>query len=170
MAGRTWCCALPTRFSTQDDVAASLVKDYRHSHLRHQGRRQGNLLFPHCFAALDHKPQITMDDGADLVTMILTERQDLVPGSSGRDGGNHDRRHSSAQHGERRRVEVSHRRRERRGYQAFLRQPLRHGPIHPGRNSSRHQRALCRPPRGHLSDTAGAGAAWRCAPKGWART
>src|SRR5579862_3865340 len=29
-------------------------------------------------AALEHKPQFTMDDGCDLVTMLLTKRQDLV--------------------------------------------------------------------------------------------
>ena len=36
-------------------------------------------IIPIIVSALDHKPQITMDDGADLVTMILTKRQELVP-------------------------------------------------------------------------------------------
>ena len=35
--------------------------------------------YSHLDAALDHKPQITMDDGADLVTTLLTKRLDLVP-------------------------------------------------------------------------------------------
>ena len=34
--------------------------------------------YQHMNAALDHKPQFTMDDGCDLVTMLLTKRQDLV--------------------------------------------------------------------------------------------
>ena len=39
--------------------------------------------YAHLNAALDHKPQITMDDGADLVTTLLTKRTDLVPGVIG---------------------------------------------------------------------------------------
>src|SRR5260370_3806340 len=35
--------------------------------------------YSHLRAALEHKPQFTMDDGADLVTMLLTKRTDLVP-------------------------------------------------------------------------------------------
>src|SRR5579883_3011651 len=35
--------------------------------------------YSHILAALAHKPQVTMDDGADLVTTVLTKRQDLVP-------------------------------------------------------------------------------------------
>jgi adenosylhomocysteinase len=34
-------------------------------------------------AAVDHAPHITMDDGADLVTTLLTKRTDLVPGVIG---------------------------------------------------------------------------------------
>src|SRR5262249_24354986 len=39
--------------------------------------------YSHISAALDHKPQITMDDGADLVTQLLTKRKDLLPGVIG---------------------------------------------------------------------------------------
>src|SRR5207248_6949610 len=35
--------------------------------------------YSHLSAALEHKPQCTMDDGADLVTVLLTKRTDLVP-------------------------------------------------------------------------------------------
>ncbi len=35
--------------------------------------------YSHLSSALEHKPQFTMDDGADLVTMLLTKRTDLVP-------------------------------------------------------------------------------------------
>jgi adenosylhomocysteinase len=46
----------------------------QHSRLRHQGRGQRHLL-QHIMAALDHKPHITMDDGADLVTVLHTKRK-----------------------------------------------------------------------------------------------
>ena len=67
------CASNP--LSTQDDVAASLVARLRHSGLRHQGREQRRLTTRHLQAALDHKPQITMDDGADLVTIAAHQAQ-----------------------------------------------------------------------------------------------
>src|ERR1700676_3259454 len=42
-------------------------------------QRNHDPYYSHLRAALDHKPQFTMDDGADLVTMLLTKRTDLVP-------------------------------------------------------------------------------------------
>src|SRR4029079_9630682 len=39
--------------------------------------------YSHLTAALAHKPSMTMDDGADLVTMVLKERRDLLPGVTG---------------------------------------------------------------------------------------
>jgi adenosylhomocysteinase len=74
------CASNP--LSTQDDVAASLVKDYGIPTYAIKGEDK-QTYYSHIVSALDHKPQITMDDGADLVTMILTERQDLVPGVLG---------------------------------------------------------------------------------------
>jgi adenosylhomocysteinase len=68
--------------STQDDVAASLVKDYKIPTFAIKGEDKATY-YSHIVSALDHKPQITMDDGADLVTMILTKRQELVPGVIG---------------------------------------------------------------------------------------
>jgi adenosylhomocysteinase len=68
--------------STQDDVASSLVKDYNIPTYAIKGEDK-KTYYSHIVAALDHKPQITMDDGADLVTMILTKRQDLIPGIMG---------------------------------------------------------------------------------------
>jgi adenosylhomocysteinase len=68
--------------STQDDVAASLVKDYKIPTYAIKGEDK-DTYYSHIVSALDHKPQITMDDGADLVTMILTKRQELVPGVVG---------------------------------------------------------------------------------------
>jgi adenosylhomocysteinase len=74
------CASNP--LSTQDDVAASLVKDYKIPTFAIKGEDKATY-YSHIVAALDHKPQITMDDGADLVTMILTQRQELVPGVMG---------------------------------------------------------------------------------------
>jgi adenosylhomocysteinase len=63
--------------STQDDVAASLVKDYGIPTYAIKGEDNATY-YAHISAALDHKPQITMDDGADLVTQLLTKRTDLI--------------------------------------------------------------------------------------------
>jgi len=70
------CASNP--LSTQDDVAASLVKDYKIPTFAIKGEDK-TTYYSHIVAALDHKPHITMDDGADLVTTILTQRQELVP-------------------------------------------------------------------------------------------
>jgi len=63
--------------STQDEVAASLVKDYSIPTFAIKGEDNATY-YAHIAAALDHKPQITMDDGADLVTTLLTKRTELV--------------------------------------------------------------------------------------------
>jgi adenosylhomocysteinase len=70
------CASNP--LSTQDDVAASLVKDYGIPVFAIKGE-DNDTYYNHILAALAHKPQVTMDDGADLVTTVLTKRQDLVP-------------------------------------------------------------------------------------------
>ena len=69
------CASNP--LSTQDDVAASLVKDYGIPTYAIKGE-DNDTYYQHISAALDHKPQITMDDGADLVTQLLTKRTDLL--------------------------------------------------------------------------------------------
>lgn len=58
--------------STQDDVAASLVKDYGISVFAIKGEDRKSY-YSHIYAALDHQPHITMDDGADLVSAIHKE-------------------------------------------------------------------------------------------------
>jgi len=69
------CASNP--LSTQDEVAASLVKDYNIPTFAIKGEDNATY-YAHINAALDHKPQITMDDGAALVTFLLTKRPDLV--------------------------------------------------------------------------------------------
>ena len=56
--------------STQDDVAASLVQDYGISTFAMKGEDTESY-YSHIVSALDHRPQITMDDGADLVSSML---------------------------------------------------------------------------------------------------
>jgi adenosylhomocysteinase len=70
------CASNP--LSTQDDVAASLVKDYQIPVFAIKGEDH-ETYYAHIQSALDHKPNITMDDGADLVTTVLTKRQELIP-------------------------------------------------------------------------------------------
>jgi adenosylhomocysteinase len=74
------CASNP--LSTQDDVAASLVRDSRIPVFAIKGEDK-DTYYSHIASALDHKPQITMDDGADLVTAILSKRQELVSGVIG---------------------------------------------------------------------------------------
>ncbi|HUX10220.1 MAG TPA: adenosylhomocysteinase [Terriglobia bacterium] len=74
------CASNP--LSTQDDVAASLVKDYQIPVFAIKGE-DNETYYSHIQSALEHRPQITMDDGADLVTTILTKGQDLIPGIIG---------------------------------------------------------------------------------------
>ena len=68
--------------STQDEVAASLVKDYGIPTYAIKGEDHATY-YAHIAAAIDHKPQITMDDGADLVTELLTKHPELVKGVIG---------------------------------------------------------------------------------------
>jgi len=63
--------------STQDDVAAALVAHYEIPVYAVKGENN-ETYYQHIRAALDHKPHITMDDGADLVSTLHKERRDLL--------------------------------------------------------------------------------------------
>ncbi|MCL0099815.1 adenosylhomocysteinase [Dehalococcoidia bacterium] len=69
------CASNP--LSTQDDVAAALVSEYGIVTYAIKGEER-DTYYRHIGSVLDHKPNITLDDGADLVTMIHTSRTDLV--------------------------------------------------------------------------------------------
>src|ERR1700744_2646477 len=71
------CASNP--LSTQDDVAASLVRDYGISVHAIKGE-DNETYYKHILSALDHKPHMTMDDGADLVSTALTKRKDVLDG------------------------------------------------------------------------------------------
>ncbi len=68
--------------STQDDVAAALVNIYEVPTFAIKGE-DNVTYYKHIGAALDHKPQMTMDDGADLVSTIHKDRRELLPGIIG---------------------------------------------------------------------------------------
>src|SRR5919206_511891 len=73
------CASNP--LSTQDDVAASLVRDYNIPTFAIKGE-DNETYYQHILSALDHKPHVTMDDGADLVSVALTKRTNvLIAGS-----------------------------------------------------------------------------------------
>lgn len=64
--------------STQDDVAASLVTHFEIPVYAIKG--ESNVTYyKHINAALDHEPQMTMDDGADLVSTLHKDRRELLP-------------------------------------------------------------------------------------------
>jgi adenosylhomocysteinase len=66
------CASNP--LSTQDDVAASLVKDFKIPVFAICGENRATY-YKHINAAIDHKPVITFDDGADLVNELHTRRK-----------------------------------------------------------------------------------------------
>jgi adenosylhomocysteinase len=74
------CASNP--LSTQDDVAASLVRDYNIPVFAIKGE-DNDSYYSHIMAALDHKPQFTMDDGADLVSVLHTKRTAELAGVIG---------------------------------------------------------------------------------------
>ncbi|MCX6020426.1 MAG: adenosylhomocysteinase [Chloroflexi bacterium] len=71
------CASNP--LSTQDDVAASLVLDHGIPVYAIKGE-DDKTYYDHINAVLDIKPQMTMDDGADLVATLHKTRRDLLPG------------------------------------------------------------------------------------------
>ncbi len=70
------CASNP--LSTQDDAAAALVAEYGISTFAKKGE-DDQTYYRHIHQALEHMPQMSMDDGADLVATIHRERRDLIP-------------------------------------------------------------------------------------------
>ena len=68
--------------STQDDVAASLVKNSGIPVFAIKGE-DNKTYYKHINQSLDNSPHITMDDGADLVCAIHSKRKELLPGILG---------------------------------------------------------------------------------------
>ena len=74
------CASNP--LSTQDDVAAALVAEYGISTYAIKGE-DGDTFYRHIHSAVEHGPQLTLDDGADLVATIHREHQELIDGMIG---------------------------------------------------------------------------------------
>jgi adenosylhomocysteinase len=75
-ANITLCASNP--LSTQDEVAASLVRDYNIPTFAIKGESNDSY-YSHLNSALDSAPQFTMDDGADVVGLLHTKRKELLP-------------------------------------------------------------------------------------------
>ena len=69
------CASNP--LSTQDDVAAALVAEYGISTFAIKGE-DNDTYYQHITTAVDHHPQITMDDGADVISVLHGERTDQL--------------------------------------------------------------------------------------------
>ncbi len=67
------CASNP--LSTQDDAAAALVQEFEIPVFAIKGE-DNDTYYKHINAALDHHPQVTMDDGADLISVLHSERKD----------------------------------------------------------------------------------------------
>jgi adenosylhomocysteinase len=74
------CASNP--LSTQDDVAAFLAKDLEIPVFAIK-REDNQTYYKHIYSVLNLKPTITMDDGADLVSILHSERKDLLAGIIG---------------------------------------------------------------------------------------
>ena len=69
------CASNP--LSTQDDVAAALVAEYGIPVFAIRGEDE-DTYYSHIYAAVDHHPQLTMDDGADVIGVLHKERRDQL--------------------------------------------------------------------------------------------
>ena len=74
------CASNP--LSTNDAVAAALARDHGIATYAIKGEDNATY-YEHLGAAASHRPQVTMDDGCDLVTLLHKDRQDLVEGVLG---------------------------------------------------------------------------------------
>jgi adenosylhomocysteinase len=75
-ASVTLCASNP--LSTQDDAAAALVADYGISTFAIKGE-DSRTYYSHIVESLATRPTLTMDDGADLVTVLHSRKRDLLP-------------------------------------------------------------------------------------------
>ena len=69
------CASNP--LSTQDDVAAALVAEYGIATFAVRGE-DDDTYYSHIYAAVDHRPQLTMDDGADVIAVLHSHRREQL--------------------------------------------------------------------------------------------
>jgi adenosylhomocysteinase len=75
--GAEVCLCASNPLSTQDDVAASLVKEFEIAVFAIRGEDK-ETYYRHINVALDSKPHLTMDDGADTIGVIHSQRKELA--------------------------------------------------------------------------------------------
>jgi adenosylhomocysteinase len=80
--GATVALCASNPLSTQDDVAAYLVKDHKISVFAIKGENN-KTYYSHINSAIDMSPQITMDDGADVVSILHKSRKEKIAGLLG---------------------------------------------------------------------------------------
>ena len=78
IAGADLVVTASNPLSTQDDTAAALVSVFEIPTYAIKGE-DNETYYQHLNAALDHRPNLTMDDGADLVSLLHKERTDQLP-------------------------------------------------------------------------------------------
>ena len=179
--------------STQDDVAASLVQDFNIPVYAIKGEDESSY-YRHIAAALKHRPHVTMDDGADLVSAMifiaLNRLDDLHPEvrALGQDAqpGRARRRWSAnvvASMEETTTGVIRLRAMEKDGVlklpviavndaetKHFFDNRYGTGQSTHRRRDPRHRHAAGGPATWSSAATAGAARAWRCGPRAWART
>src|SRR5438046_9596228 len=69
------CASNP--LSTQDDVAAALVEEFDTAVFAIKGE-DNDTYYQHIEAAVDHKPQVTMDDGAEVIGVLHSHRREQL--------------------------------------------------------------------------------------------
>ena len=159
------CASNP--LSTQDDVAAALCEETGVYVYAIKGE-DNETYYRHINSVLDHRPHLTMDDGADLVSLLHKERQDQIDEVI---GGTEEtttgviRMRAMAEDGA---LAVPHRLRERRRHEASVRQPVRDRAVDdrrdhaldepPARRAHRGRRRLRHVRRGVASRARGMGA------------
>ena len=136
------CASNP--LSTQDDVAAALVDAYGIATFAIKGE-DNDTYYRHLEAAIDHRPHITMDDGADVIGILHSARReqlgDVIAGTEETTTG--VIRLKALEAG--RQARLPRRRRQRGADQAPVRQSLRHRPVDARRDHPGHQRPPRRP-------------------------
>ena len=161
------CASNP--LSTQDDVAAALVDAYGIGTFAIKGE-DNDTYYQHLEAAIDHRPHITMDDGADVIGILHSARReqlgDVIAGTEETTTGVIRLTRPRG----RRQARLPRRRRERGSDEASVRQPLRHRPVDARRDHPRHERPHRRARVRRSRATAGAGAVSRCGPRAWVPT
>ena len=99
--------------------------------------------YRHIEAAVDHRPHLTMDDGADVIGVLHSARREQLGRRDRGYRGDDDGRHSPEGARARRQARLPRHRGQRGAHEAPLRQPLRHRPVDDRRDHPRDER----PPR-----------------------